>query len=433
MSDDLSTRPRVATEPPRDETQTPQRPDRYAKKAIAASALGYGLDGFDLLILGFALTAMRHSLSMSVPQAGSLATITLWGAVAGGLLFGYLSDRIGRVRVLTYSIILFAIFTGLTALAQNYGEVAVFRFIAGMGLGGEFGIGMTLAAEAWPARLRARATSYVALGWQAGVLVAALVAAPIIAAWSWRGLFAVGVVPALVAVFFRRRLEEPQKFLDLKANRSSDRFPLRLLFADGRTARASIALIVLCSVQNFGYYGIMIWLPSYLSKEFHFSLTKSATWTAVTVVGMAIGILLFGWMADAIGRRASFWTFQVGAIVSVVAYSRLNTAIALLIGGAIMGAFVNGMLGGYGALMAELYPTQARATAQNVLFNIGRGIGGFGPLVMAAVAIKVGFASAIALLACIYVLDMIAMLVIPERRGAELDVPVVPTPVGEGV
>lgn len=398
----------------------PAGPDRYAKKAVVASALGYAMDGFDLLILGFALLAISASLGLEPPEAASLVTITLLGAVTGGLLFGMLSDYFGRVRMLMWSIVVFAVFTGLTALSQDYTQIAIFRFLAGIGLGAEFGIGMTLAAEAWPARLRGRATSLVALGWQSGVFIAAFVAPAVIMNWGWRTLFIIGVFPAFVAFLFRRTLAEPDAFIKGNARRKGEKFPLRLLFADGRTTRASIAMVILTSVQNFGYYGIMIWLPSYLSGELGFSLTKSGVWTAVTVGGMALGIFVFGELADSIGRRRSFWLFQTGAVVSVLVYSQLTSSIPLLIGGAIMGMFINGMLGGYGALMAELYPTAARATAQNVLFNIGRAVGGFGPIVIAWIAVNHGFSYAIGLLASIYLLDMVAMLFIPERRGEEL-------------
>src|SRR4029077_1972135 len=149
-------------------------PDALARKALIASAIGYAMDGFDLLILGFMLRAISAELHLTPPQAGSLITWTLIGAVAGGILFGTLSDYYGRVRVLTWTILLFAIFTGLGALAQGYWDLVAYRTIAGLGLGGEFGIGMALVAEAWPPNQRARACSYVGLGWQAGVLVAAL-------------------------------------------------------------------------------------------------------------------------------------------------------------------------------------------------------------------------------------------------------------------
>ena len=385
------------------------RPDRYAWRTVAASAVGYGLDGFDLLILGFALTAITSDLRLSTVQAGSLATLTLLGAVVGGVGFGLLSDRHGRIRVLTWSIVVFAVFTGLTALAQDYGQLAVTRFLAGTGIGGEFGIGMALVAEAWPARMRARATSLVGVGWQAGVLVAALVSAPVLTSWGWRGLFALGTIPALIAVLVRRQVAESPAFLAEVQPRGMTA-PLRALVADPRTG---IGLLVLTSVQNFGYYGLMTWLPTYLSTRFHYSLFQSAGWTAVTVVGMALGILLFGQLADRIGRRPSFWIFQLGAAASVLAYARLTDPVALLVGGAVMGAFANGMLGGYGALIADLYPTASRATAQNVLFNLGRAVGGFAPVAVAVVASARGFGVAIGLLAVIYVLDMAAMFLIP--------------------
>ncbi|MCB5909007.1 MFS transporter [Streptomyces pinistramenti] len=395
--------------------------DAYARKAVVASAVGYGLEGFDLLILSFALSALTAGLHLTSTQAGSLTTLTLIGCVVGGLFFGVLSDRFGRIRVLSWSIVLFAVFTGLTALSQDFTQLAIFRFLAGTGIGGEFGIGMALAAEAFPSRKRARGTSYVGLGWQAGVLAAALVSAPVINTWGWRALFALGVLPAVAAFLFRRTMHEPAAFTEAAGGERPATAPLRSLVGTPAARRASLGVLVLTSVQNFGYYGIMTWLPSYLSRQFGYSLTKSGAWTAVTVLGMACGILAFGHLADRIGRRPTFWIFQAGAVLTVLAYATLSTPTALLIGGAVMGAFVNGMTGGYGALIAELYPTQARATAQNVLFNIGRGVGGCAPLVVALVAGSFGFRKAIGLLAVLYVLDMAAMFLIPERKGADLD------------
>src|SRR3981081_3213739 len=145
-------------------TPADDRPSPYAKKAMIASAVGYGIDGMDNLMLGFALTAIAANLGLSQTQAGSLATVALLGAVLGGFLFGILGDYIGRVRALTWSVILFALFTGMTAFAQGYGDMVIYRFAAGVGLGGEFGVGMALVAEAWPATKRARATSLVGIG-----------------------------------------------------------------------------------------------------------------------------------------------------------------------------------------------------------------------------------------------------------------------------
>ena len=400
-----------------DEPVTPE-----ARKALWGAAVGYAMDGFDLLILGFMLRAIAADLHLTPPEAASLVTGTLVGAVLGGLLFGMLSDRLGRVRVLTWTIVLFAAFTGLCALAQGYWDLLAYRTIAGLGLGGEFGIGMALVAEAWPASKRARASSYVGLGWQAGVLAAALVTPLLLPVIGWRGMFALGVLPALAAWLIRRALHEPELFVARSAAAAGrESFPVRLLVQDAETARISLGMVILCSVQNFGYYGVMIWLPNYLSGRFGYGLTQSAVWTAVTIGGMALGIFCFGQIADRIGRRPAFLGYMIGAAAMVVVYSRLTDAAALLVGGAVMGFFVNGMLGGYGALMSELYPTAARATAQNVLFNIGRAVGGFGPVAVAAVAAAHGFETAIAALAALYLLDVLALwLLIPERRGAPL-------------
>ena len=392
----------------------------YAKRALLGSALGYAMDGFDLLILGFMLGAIGKDLHLSAGEAGSIVTWTLIGAVGGGVLFGVLSDYWGRVRVLTWTILVFALFTGLCALSRGYWDLLAYRTLAGLGLGGEFGIGMALAAEAWPASKRARVSSYVGLGWQSGVLLAAVAAPLLLPHIGWRGMFLVGIAPAFVSFLVRRTIGEPALF-EARSARAGVIAPLRLLVKDAKTTKISIGMFILCSVQNFGYYGIMIWLPSYLAKQFGFGLTQSATWTAVTILGMAFGIWLFGQLADRFGRRPILFLYQAGAAISVVAYSQLRDPMTLLIGGAIMGMFVNGMLGGYGALMSELYPTAARATAQNVLFNLGRGVGGFGPVVIGVLVARYSFTTAIALLSIIYVIDIVATyFLIPERKGAPL-------------
>lgn len=399
--------------------------NQYGWKALVGSAVGYAMDGFDLLILGFMLSAISADLGLTPAQSGSLVTWTLVGAVFGGIVFGALSDKYGRVRVLTWTIILFAVFTGLCAIAQGYWDLLIYRTIAGIGLGGEFGIGMALAIEAWPARHRAKAASYVALGWQVGVLAAALLTPALLPHIGWRGMFVIGIFPAFVAWYLRSRLHEPEIFTQkqtaLSTQKTSKLESFKLLVKDKATTKVSLGVVVLTSVQNFGYYGIMIWMPNFLSKQLGFSLTKSGVWTAVTVCGMMAGIWIFGRLADKVGRKPSFLLFQLGAVISIITYSQLTDPSAMLIAGAFLGMFVNGMMGGYGALMAEAYPTEARATAQNVLFNLGRAVGGFGPVVVGAIVSAYSFSIAIAFLAVIYVIDMIATIfLVPELKGKAL-------------
>ncbi|MBW3090666.1 MFS transporter [Bifidobacterium miconisargentati] len=393
----------------------------YAGLAVFSSAVGHALDGLDLMILGFAMSGIMASFNIDKTTASTLTTITLAGAFLGGLVFGRLADKYGRIRVLTYSVIFFGVFTLFSAFAPNFFLMALFRFLAGVGIGAEFGIGMAIAAEASSPANRAKATSGVGLGFQVGVLLASLLSAPILTAFGWRGLFAIGIVPAIVAILIRVFVPEPPLYLKHRQT-AKEHGSIRQLFSTPERVRFSIAIIILCTVQNCGYFGIMTWLPSYLNTELNLSLTSTGIWTAVTVLGMMLGISVFGFLADHLGRRPAFWIFQIGAAIMVVVYSQLKDPNALLIGGFFMGMFANGMIVGYGALISELFPTELRATAQTALYNTGRFIGGgLGPVVIAAIATGHGFGFALATIASIYIIAFITMFFIPERKGAALE------------
>ena len=342
----------------------PVEVDSKARKALWGAAIGYAMDGFDLLILGFMLRAISADLQLTPTQAGSLVTWTLIGAVARRHRLRHAQrPYYGRVRVLTWTILLFAVFTGLCAFAQGYWDLLIYRTIAGLGLGGEFGIGMALVAEAWPASKRARASSYV------GARLAgrrarrrardAAAAADDRLARHVRGRHPAG----------DRRLRRPP--YRRRAARSSSRSAKNAAEGLGRcaswsrtaeTTKLSLGMVILCSVQNFGYYGVMIWLPNYLSTRFGFALTQSAVWTAVTICGMAFGILAVRpSRRPGRARARSSSATRLGAAVMVVVYSQLTDPMQLLIGGAVMGFFVNGMLGGYGALIVGALSRPRRA------------------------------------------------------------------------
>jgi MFS family permease len=411
MSDTLTLRRGIAV--------ADDRVTAYGWKALAGSVVGYCMDGFDMLIVGFMISAISADLALTKTQAGSLVTWTLIGAVAGGAIFGALSDHFGRIRVLTWTILVFASFTALCGLARGYWDLAAYRLFAGLGLGGEFGIGMALAAEAWPASKRARASSYVALGWQAGVLLAALVTPILLPLLRWRGMFVLGILPALVAFVVRRTLREPEIFVSKHAGGSENSF--RLLVKDRKTVRTTVGIALVCAVQNFSYYGIMIWMPSYLANHLGFSLAKSGLWTSVTILGMVLGILTFGQLADWIGRKPVFVLYSIAATCMVLLYSRVSSATGLLWIGGFMGVSLNHMAG-IGALLSEAYPTAARATAQNLLFNVGRAVGAPGPLVIGALVTRFSFRGAIALLASVFLIEIFAaVFLIPELKGKALE------------
>ncbi|MFS3135195.1 MFS transporter [Gluconacetobacter sacchari] len=391
----------------------PARP-RLPWASVAGSAIGYAMDGFDFLLLGFIMPALVGDLHLNLVQGSWLVTATLLGTVAGGLGFGLLSDMLGRIRILAVSIFVFALFTGLCAFAQSYAQLLVCRVIAGVGLGGEFGIGMALVAESWPPAYRARASSYVGIGWQAGVFLAALATPPLLPLIGWRGMFLLGAVPALVAVFIRRGLAEPAPGPRPAPARPKASF--HLLLGSAAARRTALGILILCSVQNFCYYGVMIWLPNYLAGHFGYSLTRTGLWTAATVLGMAAGIAAFGHMADRVGRKIAFRTWMGGAAIMVVVYSLMTSPPGLLVAGAIMGFFVNGMIGGYGALISDSYPASIRATAQNLLFNAGRLVGGFGPVAIGSLSASWGIGRTIAILSVLYLVDIAALALISDRR-----------------
>lgn len=401
-------------------------------KIMWASIIGYAMDGLDVLILSFAMAAIVSEFGLTLGEGGMIATYTLIGTVLGGYIFGIFADWWGRVHTFSLTIIIFSIFTGACAFADNAVHLDILRFLAGLGLGGEYGIGMTLVSETWPGAKRARATAGVAMGWQAGAVLAAILAAVVLPDYGWRGLFLVGVLPALLAAWARHGIKEPPMWVQRKEMKKAlqarkdagekltaeeeeqlteaKKFPLAHLFADKKTTITTIALTIMTSVQNFGYYGIMVWLPMILLKEHGLTTKSMSGWMIVTVIGMIAGIFVFGWLCDRLGRKKPYLLFYICAAAMVYIYVNLGTPIALLFGGAFLGFFCNGMMAGYGTLLSENYTTDARSTAQNFIFNTGRAVGGFAPVIIGTIAQTNGFNTAFVLLSAVYLAAAVNVL-----------------------
>ena len=401
-------------------------------KIMWASIIGYAMDGLDVLILSFAMAAIVSEFGLTLGEGGMIATYTLIGTVLGGYIFGIFADWWGRVHTFSLTIIIFSIFTGACAFADNAVHLDILRFLAGLGLGGEYGIGMTLVSETWPGAKRARATAGVAMGWQAGAVLAAILAAVVLPDYGWRGLFLVGVLPALLAAWARPGIKEPPMWVKRKEMKKAlqarkdagekltaeeeeqlteaKKFPLAHLFADKKTTITTIALTIMTSVQNFGYYGIMVWLPMILLKEHGLTTKSMSGWMIVTVIGMIAGIFVFGWLCDRLGRKKPYLLFYVCAAAMVYIYVNLGTPIALLFGGAFLGFFCNGMMAGYGTLLSENYTTDARSAAQNFIFNTGRAVGGFAPVIIGTIAQTNGFNTAFVLLSAVYLAAAVNVL-----------------------
>lgn len=390
----------------------------YRKKTVVASVAGLTLEGMDIMFISFAMTMIISEFNIDLATGGLISSLTNVGMLLGGIIFGILADKFGRVRVFTYTVILFAIGTALTGLATSIEQVYLFRFIAGIGAGGEYGIGMALVAEAWPKNKQGRASAYVSVGAQYGVILAALLSAIILPTLGWRALFFVGIVPVIFAFIVRKNLDESPEWLaaqkDKKASNKAEKSKLTQLFETPRTAITTISLIIMATVQIAGYNGLMIWLPSMLQKSQGLSVSGSAIWTISTAVGMIVGMLTFGLFLDRFGAKRTFGLFLIASACAVFLYSYATGSIGVLIGGAIVGFFSNGMFAGYGALIGSLYPVQIRSTATNTIFNFGRAIGGFSPILVGYILQNYDMKVAMLYLAGLYCISFIVMLMLKK-------------------
>ena len=392
----------------------------YQKQTLWSSIIGYAMDGLDMMLLSFVLPLIMTDFHLTTAQAGGISTITMFGVVIGGTVFGILADHFGRVKVFTWTILIFSLFTGFSALSPSDGVFIAMRFMAGLGLGGEFGIGMTLVSESWPTKLRTKATSWVALGYQAGTLLATLLAGYVSTNFGWRGVFAIGILPAALAWWTRRNLEEPAMWVENRKTVKNN-FAIKQLFINKKITLTTIGLVILTSVQNLGYFAIMSWMPTMLASQRHIAISGTMFWTLSTISGMVVGIIVFAWAADKFGRKPAFITFQISAAVIVWIYFRISNPVLLVALGSVLGFFVNGMMGGYGALLSEHYPTEIRSTAENLIFNFGRFVGGFGPLFIGIVALHNSLSAALGMISAIYIVAALAMLfLIPETKGLDL-------------
>jgi MFS family permease len=390
----------------------------YRKKTVVASVAGLTLEGMDIMFISFAMTMIISEFNIDLATGGLISSITNIGMLLGGIIFGVLADKYGRVKVFTYTVLLFAMGTALTGLATNIEQVYIYRFIAGLGAGGEYGIGMALVAEAWPKNKQGRASSYVSVGAQYGVIIAALLSAIILPTLGWRALFFVGVVPVIFAVIVRKNLDESSEWLaaqkNKKINNKNEKSKLVQLFETPQTTMTTISLIIMATVQIAGYNGLMIWLPSMLQQSQGLSISSSALWTISTAVGMIIGMLTFGRFMDRFGAKRAFGIFLLASACAVFLYSYATGSVGVLLGGAIVGFFSNGMFAGYGALISSFYPVQIRSTATNTIFNFGRAIGGFSPILVGYILQSYDMTVAMVYLAVLYCISFIVMLTLKK-------------------
>jgi MFS family permease len=278
-----------------------------------------------------------------------------------------------------------------------------------------------LVAETWPAEHRAKAMGLMQSGWAIGALFAAGLAALMLERVGWRMLFLVGALPAVAAFIIRRKVEEPAVWTTRKREETRWGEMFSPPFA-----RQTVIATLLASSVLVAYWGVMTWLPAFLASPVKeggagLTLTKSATWLIVLQVGAFIGYITFGWIADRFGRRPAFTFFMLAATVVVPLFAFGARSVAtLLVLGPLVGYFCHGFFSLFGAMLAELFPTRIRATAQGFCYNAGRLASAAAPFAIGAAAQKHGLGTAIALDSLFFAVGAVLIWLLPETKGAEL-------------
>jgi MFS family permease len=396
-----------------------------ARRALLAASLGWMLDAFDVMLYSLVLASILTDFGMSKVTGGVLGSLTLAASAFGGIVFGMIADRWGRRAAMSGSILMYSVFTGACGLVANVWQLAVCRFLLGLGMGGEWTSGAALVAETWPARHRGKAMGLMQSAWAVGYALAALVTAIVLPRFGWRAAFYVGVLPALLILWVRRYVKESDVWTASRVHQHSS--PLASLAAifgpDVRQFTASVTLLSLFTL--FAYWGLNFWIPAYLSlpeSQGGIGLsTGDTTYLVVTMqAGTWLGYVSFGFISDAIGRKRAFVIYLLCAAVLVAAYASTRNATLLLALGPVAAFFGTGYFSGFGAITAELFPTKMRATAQGFTFNVGRLGSAAAPFVVASIAQGYGFGVAFGLTSLAFLLAASVWIWIPETAGTDL-------------
>lgn len=418
-------------------TETLSQITSAQRRTLLAAALGWMLDAFDAMLYALVLTHIMRDLGMSKATSGFLYTLTLLASGIGGVLFGFLADRIGRKRALMLSILTYSICSFASGLSTTILMLAVFRFILGLGMGGEWNTGATLVAETWPTELRAKALAVVQSSWAIGYAFAALVAGIVLHYADWRMVFFVGVLPALLTLWIQKGVPESEMWQEHH----------RLATESARVAEAqqkyehdsfvrifqppfvkhTFTLLLMNFFGMFGWWGLFTWIPPYLSLPVEqggrgFGLMGTTTLLLVlNLAGMFPGYASFGWVADHFGRRKSFIIYTFLAALLVPLYSMARRQETLLVVGTVVAFFGTGFFSGSSIIGSEIFPTRLRARALGFTYNGARAMSSVAPLVIGWVGQVKGLAGAFYLCSASFLLAALAATQIPETKGKQLE------------
>jgi MFS family permease len=428
------------------------------RRTLLAAALGWMLDAFDAMLYALVLAHVMRDLGMSKATAGLLYTLTLLASGIGGMLFGFLADRIGRKRALMLSILTYSVCSFASGLSTTVLMLAVFRFILGLGMGGEWNTGATLVAETWPDELRAKAIAIVQSSWAIGYAMAALVAGIVLRYANWRMVFFVGILPALVTLWIRRSVPESQMWMDRHDATNSvipgvafqpsdaasgsrtgvsalhDRVVLESVASDSfflifraPYGKSTVVLLLLNFFGLFAWWGLFSWIPPYLSLPVAqggrgFGIMGTTTLLLVlNLFGMFPGYISFGWAADHLGRRRAFMLYLFAAALLVPLYAMARSQAVLLVLGAVVAFFGTGFFSGSGLIGSEIFPTQVRARALGFTYNGARALSSVAPWVIGRVGQAKGLSWAFYLCGAAFLLASLMASQLPETKGKRLE------------
>ena len=398
------------------------------KRTLIAAALGWGLDGFDVMLYSNLQARVMTSLGIvDKSLAGLPNTFMLLASGIGGVLFGLIADRIGRKKALMLSILTYSICSLGSGLSTSIAVLIFFRFVLGLGMGGEWNTGATLVAETWPTNLRAKAIAVVQSSWAWGLAAAALISGVVLSytGQNWRLVFVVGVVPALVTLWIRKSVPESEMWKQQK-NAMPRSAPFSRMFAPGLRKHA-IFLFLMNLFGLFAWWGLFSWMPPYLTLPVESGgrgLGLMGTTTLLVILnlaGMFPGYLCYGWVADHFGRKRSLMLYTLCAALLIPAYAAARNPWLIMVFGTVVAFFGTGFFAGSGIIGSEIFPTSIRARALGFTYNGARTLSCIAPYTIGKVADKNGLGAAFWLCAAGFLLCTLMATQLPETRGKQLD------------
>lgn len=391
------------------------------KRALVTSIVGSGLDDLNVMFLAFSMSSIVSTLGISQTQGGWIATITNLGMLLGGLVFGVLADRYNKYKVFKWTIIIFSIATGLIFFTENIYYLYLMRFIAGIGVGGEYGVAVAIMAGIVEPKKMGRVSALNGIAGQVGSIFSALLAGFVAPIFGWKGLFLLGLLPLILVAYMHFTVDEATISNRRVAKNTDVKPEIKELFATPILAHQTIALMVMTTVQIAGYFGMMNWLPTIMQESLGVSVKNSSTWMIATIIGMCIGMLVFGQILDHLGPRLAYSIFLLMSAASVYLFQFANSALTMIIGGMIVGFFVNGMFSGYGAMTSRLYAGRIHSIANNVILNVGRAVGGFSSVIIGKILDSSSVSMVMLFLASLYLISFVMMLSMPYLQKDRYD------------